>query len=226
MKVLTGLLAFLSVVAVGQTRSRTQADPFATLNQTSTFTSPNRIVEPMLTSARLKGNKLIVTGENFDQGATIFWGMVLCNEQTLGTRNDTDSPSTTLISKKAGKYLPFDKYFALVVQNSNGETSFCLEYLRNESFWALALPGALYPYAVHIRVGDYLVVRYLGLATRWFADTTIVNRVSDLPVPSANDWLFQAVRPGGFRFYAEIASRGEVPPMVLYSNGIVVEWRM
>ena len=220
MKLLASLLAFLSVVAIGQTTGSTQPDSSILQSDTSTGVVPYVLI-PKFTGARLKGNKLIVTGENFTDGATIHTGDIA--EIILNTRNDPDSPTTILIAKKGGKFLPFDEYFGLIVQNANGQFSFPLEYLRNESFWALALPGALYPFSINLKVGDYLVVRYLGLATSWHADASILTRVFDLTLPSKDDWAFQAVRPGVFRFYAERVTSIEVPPLVLYSNGIIVE---
>jgi hypothetical protein len=221
MKLLAVLLGFLSVLTVGPTTGRSQSGSSTAQTGTSTGVAPYVLI-PKFDGARLKGNKLIVTGENFTDGAAIFWGLAFCNEQQLNTRNDIDSPATTLISKKGGKYLPFDKYFALTVQNSNGQFSFCLEYLRKESFWALALPDALYPYAVHLQVGDYLIVRLLGIATHSFYDHNILARVSEFD-PSGNDWAFQAIRPGRFNFYADVVTSTEVPPFVLYNDGIMVE---
>ncbi|HEY3134700.1 MAG TPA: hypothetical protein VGL29_01500 [Blastocatellia bacterium] len=218
MKLLAVLLAFLSVIAAGQTTGSGQSGSSVPHNQSSVGVVPYLLV-PKLNGARLKGNKLIVTGQNFTEGATILTGDIA--QISLNTRNDPDSPSTTLIAKKGGKYLPFDQYFGLTVQNPNGEYSFFLDYLRDESFWALALPGPLYPYPVNLKVGDYLVVPDLGLATTWFGDSFVLTRVFDLPVPSSHDWLFQVVRPGVFRFYAEIAHIGS-PTLVLYNNGIVV----
>ena len=222
MKLLVVLLAFVSVVAAGQTIGSSECGSSATQSDTSTAKVPNLKLEPTLKSARLKGNKLIVTGENFDDGATILMGIVLADEVRINARNDPDSPTTTLIAKKGGKLLPFDKYFALTVENANREDSFPLEYLRNESFWALALPDALYPFPIHLRVGDYLVVRFLGRATRWFTDPSILSRVFDLTLPSNVDWAFQAGRPGGTNFRAEIVTGPEVPPLVIYNNFIIV----
>src|SRR5215471_11241869 len=56
---------------------------------------------PRITSARVKGKKLILTGENFADGAVI-----LLNGEPQKTRNDEGSPSSILIAKKAGINIP------------------------------------------------------------------------------------------------------------------------
>ena len=71
---------------------------------------------PWITSLSVVGRKLFVAGRNFDDGAVI-----LLNGQEQRTRNDNQSPSTTLISKKAGKRIqPGDK---VQVQDPNGTRS-------------------------------------------------------------------------------------------------------
>lgn len=224
MRVYAVLVAFLVVLSVGRITGMNPIRASAAPNGGSTAPGPMPKQIPRLIIARLKNlgsNKLIVTGENFNDGATIRTGDI--SEIALKTRNDTDSPSTTLIAKKGGEQLPLNQYFGLIVQNSNGEFSLPLNYIRNESFWALALPGALYPLSVNLHVGDYLVVRELGRATDWGPNSSMLTRVFNLSLPSDEDFAFQAVQPGVMRFYAEIATPGGPPPLVLYSNGIIIE---
>ncbi|PYT04775.1 MAG: hypothetical protein DMF60_14195 [Acidobacteria bacterium] len=71
---------------------------------------------PVITGVTREGKKLIVTGQNFDDGAK-----VLINGERQKTANDEISPSTTLIAKKAGKFIqPGNK---VTVQNSDGTFS-------------------------------------------------------------------------------------------------------
>ena len=66
--------------------------------------------------ASVAGKKLIVAGENFDPDAVI-----LINGEEQKTRNDDQSPQTTLIGKKAGKKIrPGDR---LQVRNPDGPLS-------------------------------------------------------------------------------------------------------
>jgi hypothetical protein len=53
---------------------------------------------PRIVSASVAGKKLIVAGENFDDGAAI-----LINGEKQKTRSDGENPQTRLIGKKAGK---------------------------------------------------------------------------------------------------------------------------
>jgi hypothetical protein len=71
---------------------------------------------PWITSLSVEGRKLFVSGRNFDDGAVI-----LLNGQEQRTRNDNQNPSTTLISKKAGRRIkPGDR---VQVQDPNGTLS-------------------------------------------------------------------------------------------------------
>lgn len=71
------------------------------------------VAPPRITSASVRGKKLFVLGENFDDGAVI-----LLNGETQKTISDDDTPDSRLIGKKAGnKITPGDK---LQVQNPNG----------------------------------------------------------------------------------------------------------
>jgi N-acetylneuraminic acid mutarotase len=69
-----------------------------------------------ITSASVDRRKLIVSGEDFDDGAVI-----LLNDVEQATVNDIQNPTTVLIGKKAGRKIkPGDK---LQVRNSNGDLS-------------------------------------------------------------------------------------------------------
>jgi len=70
------------------------------------------ISAPTIKRIRIKGKKLIVTGDNFAQGAVI---ELFENGEPQRTVNDPDSPSTRLIAPKAGKRIPFDTIFGVTV---------------------------------------------------------------------------------------------------------------
>jgi IPT/TIG domain-containing protein/beta-propeller repeat-containing protein len=71
---------------------------------------------PTITGVTREGKRLIVVGQNFDDGAKVF-----INGEKQKTANDETSPSTTLIAKKAGKFIqPGNK---VTVQNSDGTLS-------------------------------------------------------------------------------------------------------
>jgi hypothetical protein len=70
----------------------------------------------MITSLAVKGKKLIVIGEGFDDGAVI---VINGNAQT--TTNDSATPTSRLIGKKAGKKIQSrDK---VKVRNADGSES-------------------------------------------------------------------------------------------------------
>ena len=71
---------------------------------------------PRIIGASVSGKKLIVVGENFDDGAVI-----LLNGEEQRTKNDEQNPKTTLIGKKAGKKIKSGD--RLEVRNTNGTLS-------------------------------------------------------------------------------------------------------
>jgi dienelactone hydrolase len=74
---------------------------------------------PAILSASVNGKKLILLGEGFQTGAVIFM-----NGEGQKTRNDEQSPATTLIAKKAGKQIATGQTVTLQVRNPDGsETS-------------------------------------------------------------------------------------------------------
>jgi len=76
---------------------------------------------PQITGLTVKGKKLIVTGEGFDEGAAI-----LVNGKAQKTSNDPSAPASKLIGKKAGKKLkPRDK---VKIRNADGSESNEVEY--------------------------------------------------------------------------------------------------
>lgn len=90
--------------------------PFNFYRTPSRAESPQ--VTPEVTSARLKGKKLTVTGVNFARGA-----IILVNGIRQKTNNLKSSIDTTLIAKKAGKSLVADDIVTLQVQNPDGSLS-------------------------------------------------------------------------------------------------------
>jgi hypothetical protein len=74
------------------------------------------VTPPTIIMASVSGKKMIIAGENFDDGAVI-----LINGEEQKTRNDDQNPQTTLIGKKAGKRIkPGDR---VQVRNPDGALS-------------------------------------------------------------------------------------------------------
>jgi len=91
-------------------------DPFiAKFDMSAGSTAPNA---PRISNAIVSGKKLIVVGEGFKEGALIMLAGV---EQK--TANDSQSPSTRLIGKKAGKKVRSGNQVMIQVKNPDGVTS-------------------------------------------------------------------------------------------------------
>lgn len=71
-----------------------------------------------ISGAAREGKALIVSGENFDDGAVI-----LLNDEPQKTRNDEQNPAGALIAKKAGKQVKPGQTVRLRVRNSDGRMS-------------------------------------------------------------------------------------------------------
>lgn len=211
MKLIFVLLVSLAVFCAGQS---VRSDP----SDAASVRCDTQISDPRLERIQLKGNKLIVTGQDFSDGAVI----VINNEQVV-TRNDSESPATRLIAKKGGKKIPFDSIVDIYVENPDTGFSDSLEYFRRRSFSSVLLPFGSYPYLFKLQVGDYFLVTHLETATRWYYDPNTITRVFDVPLPSDDYWSFQAVQPGTSRFYAEEYTGGGGPIIVFYNIAIIVE---
>jgi N-acetylneuraminic acid mutarotase len=85
--------------------------------QTFTVIQAGNLPVPRITSATVKGKKLLVNGENFDPGAEL----LLNGEKQKKVSNDLGNPGSRLIAKKSGKKIQVgDK---LQVRNPNGTVS-------------------------------------------------------------------------------------------------------
>jgi len=80
---------------------------------------------PVITSIDIQGKRMLVTGSNFDDGATMF-----INDQKTKTRNDDTTPTTLLICKKGGRLIDPGMTVNLQVKNSDGTASAVFTYMR------------------------------------------------------------------------------------------------
>ncbi len=83
-------------------------------------------IGPTVRDSVLKGNKLIVTGDNFDEGALI----VLDGEEQR-TRNDDQNPKSRLTGKKAGNKIAPGQSVMIRVKNPNGMISLEFKFARS-----------------------------------------------------------------------------------------------
>lgn len=155
---------------------------------------------PQITSARLKGNKLVVTGENFGDGSVI-----LVNGEAVGTRSDPDNPSGILIAKKAGKKIPPDAMVSVSVQNAVGFTSRGFD-LFSGMVITLEDDGQMFGVAVGTKF--QLVLQKNGY--EWDAatfDAAFINKLANEPLLPGSLGVFQTTKAGT----TQISSFGELP---------------
>lgn len=155
---------------------------------------------PQVTSARLKGKKLIVTGANFSEGAVIF-----VDGEAVVTRSNPDDPSGTLIAKKAGKKITPDTVVAISVQNDGGVMSQPLEI-----FSGLVITFEDDGKTFGLAVGTKFQV-VLQLSTyEWDAaafDPAFITKLSNEPLLPNSLGVFQTTKAGT----TQITSFGELP---------------
>jgi uncharacterized cupin superfamily protein len=163
--------------------------------QESTIQSDNL---PRILSARVKGRKLILTGENFAEGA-----VVLIDGEPQRTRNDEESPSTTLIAKKAGNYIPDNGAVTIQVQSGNSLTQ-KFPFFKGQ---VITLEDAGKP--INLRVGDRFLLFLLKGEYEFspvVLDETVLRKVADVDF-SGSQGVFEALRTGN----TKLSAVGELP---------------
>ena len=92
-------------------------DPFIAKLEMTGGAPPAEIL-PRISRATVSGKKLLVQGERFKPGA-----LILLGGEEQKTANDTQSPSTLLIAKKAGKKVKPGNQVMIQVKNPDGAIS-------------------------------------------------------------------------------------------------------
>jgi photosystem II stability/assembly factor-like uncharacterized protein len=91
----------------------------------SSASTPPTPPGPEITAASVSGKKLFITGQSFSPGAVI-----LMNGQEQATTSDAESPTTRVISKKAGKKVIPGQTVMLQLRNADGTMSNEFPYTR------------------------------------------------------------------------------------------------
>lgn len=177
--------------------------------------------------ARIKGKKLVVTGDNFDEGAVI-----LVNGEIVKTARDSDSPNTRLVAKKAGKMIPLDSIYEVAVRNSDGIEAF-VTYFRGSLFDARVLqshgptydPRHAESVEVFVTVGDYLLTTdpFDSPPFTVLIDPDYIESITNIALPGSYYRSYQAIQPGITRFYVVRHHDGDLPPQLLYDAVIRIE---
>jgi hypothetical protein len=143
---------------------------------------------PRISEARLKGNKLIVTGSDFDRDAAVF-----INGERQKTRNDEGSPATRLVARNAGKNIARDEIVSLKVQNPGGLSSDEFPFYTGRSITLADNDGT-----VRLRVGERFMLR-LGDGFVWrvvAGDPALISQVAEAPLVPGGQGVFHAIQPG------------------------------
>jgi hypothetical protein len=142
---------------------------------------------PRIMHARVKGKKLILTGENFMEGAVI-----LVDGERQKTRNDETSPTTTLIAKKAGNRIPDYAIVTIQVQGPNGVTD-KFPFFRGQ---VITLEDLGKP--IILRVGERFLLslrKSIYEFTPSVFDGTILTKVTDVEFQDSQG-VFEALKVG------------------------------
>ena len=95
---------------------------------------------PVIVSAELRGNNLIVEGTNFDENATVY-----INYKQRETMPDADLQGTVLFVKKGGKRIRFEETSTVRVINGDGQGSNPILLFRTDAFVARLVQFPLQP---------------------------------------------------------------------------------
>lgn len=83
---------------------------------------------PRITNVAVEGKRLLVHGENFETGATLF----MDEARVKKTFNDEVTPTTLLVARKAGKSIVRGQTIVLQVRNPSGSVTDNFTYTRPE----------------------------------------------------------------------------------------------
>jgi len=153
---------------------------------------------PRIIDVRVKGKKLILTGENFADGAVI-----LLNGERQKTRNDEASPSTILIAKKAGNNIPDGSAVNVQVESSNG-VSDKFAFFKGR---VITLDDG--NKTINVKVGERILLVLIMNAYDFVPsvdDETILRKVTDVDIPGSKG-VYEALRPGS----TKLTATGELP---------------
>ena len=161
---------------------------------------------PLIFNVRVKGKKLIVTGQNFANGAVI-----LVNGEPQKSANDSDDPSTVLIAKKAGKNIA-DNTAVNIQVLSAGATSDKFGLFKGQvvTFADVGKP-------ILLKTGDRFLLFLEKGAYEFNAivlDTAVLQKVEGAEIISGAQGVFEAKRAGSTRLNVtgELPCSKTIPP--------------
>ncbi|MFY9610269.1 MAG: hypothetical protein WAU45_16850 [Blastocatellia bacterium] len=154
---------------------------------------------PQILNARVKGKKLIVTGQNFAEGSVI-----LVDGKPQKTRRDSSSPSTMLIAKKAGKKIANNAVVNLQVQSAGGLSD------KFPLFKGHIITFDNVGQTILLGVGDRFLL-FLQKSGYEFSpavlDTAVLRKVEEVEIIPGSQGIFEALKAGR----TQLTAPGELP---------------
>ena len=114
--------------AAGNQANNNGSDSGDQIYTTSATMDPPLVIlgTPVIQSVAVNGKKLVVAGENFEDGATLFMDGVKVKKTT----NDEANPAANLIAKKGGNLISSGQTVVLQVRNPSGTVSENFNFTR------------------------------------------------------------------------------------------------
>jgi hypothetical protein len=176
---------------------------------------------PKIFNARLKGSKIIITGENFGPGT-----VVLIDGQAVKTNVDSESPSTLLVAKKIHKVTQLGEEVRLEARTAGGQTSDPFDVFLGQT---IAIADNLQ--TLNLKVGERFMLILKKEPYQWtptVLNPAVLEKVQDSTMPGSQG-IFEAKRAGSTQLNAigEIPCTKAEPPCLpaaaeLFSINIVV----
>ena len=212
----TSLLSIILVLAIGQPNSINMSLKAA---KAAGYT-PAFGKTPSIESIRMKGNKLIVTGENFGGDAVIATDFF-----EHRTNHDSNFPDQRLVAPKAGKNIERDKIVSVQVRNSPLNGSVEPVYLiLTDTLWARVIRPDRFsptPSSLFVAAGDYLLLDLPGngssLGYIVTLDRNFLSRVTNSQFNTDTQQLYRVEKSGTTNMGIEIRY-GEPAPTILVFN--------
>lgn len=212
----TSLLSIILVLAIGQPNSiNTSLKTAKAASYAPAFGK-----QPSIESIRMKGNKLIVTGENFGGDALIATDFI-----EHRTNHDSNFPDQRLVAPKAGKNIERDKIVSVQVRNSplNGSVE-PVFLILTDTLWARVIRPDRFsptPSSLFVTAGDYLLLDLPGngssLGYIVTLDRNFLSRVTNSQFNTDTQQLYRVEQSGTTSMRIEIRY-GEPAPTILVFN--------
>ena len=178
---------------------------------------------PVIVSAELRGNNLIVEGANFDENAAVY-----INYKQRETIPDADFQGTVLFVRKGGKRIRFDESSIVRVFNGDGQGSNPIFLFRTDAFVARLVQFPLQPELglIHLKVGGYLLVDSRAAISTDGYDRDFFARAGDQRFDTDDLRLYQVLREGDTGFVISqvpFPNGGPQPPPIIWGLTIHAE---